>query len=133
MNYSKYIFTLILISFSFVLSGQVTVNEEPIVKDAMAKYKRVNASIDFVRAWRIQIITTDDRRSMEKAIRDFERLYPHINFDWEHNAPYYQVRVGAYEKREDLEAFLLEIKNEFPSAIPVQADIEKKELITGNG
>ena len=76
MNYSKYIFTLILISFSFVLSGQVTVNEEPIVKDAMAKYKRVNASIDFVRAWRIQIITTDDRRRMEKAIRDFERLYP---------------------------------------------------------
>ena len=73
------------------------------------------------------------RRSMEKAILDFERLYPHINFDWEHNAPYYQVRVGAYEKREDLEAFLLEIKKDFPSAIPVQADIEKKELISGNG
>ena len=133
MKYTKYIIAAFFMIFVYSANGQVEVNEEPIVQDAMAKYKRINNSIEFIRAWRIQIITTDDRRSMEKAILDFERLYPHINFDWEHNAPYYQVRVGAYEKREDLEAFLLEIKKDFPSAIPVQADIEKKELITGNG
>ena len=52
-----------------------------------------------------------------------------MRYKWEHNPPYYQVRTGAYELREDLEAKLLELKKDFPSAIPVQAEMKKGELL----
>jgi len=82
-----------------------------------------------VRGWRIQILTTNDRRKMENGIKRFEVLYPHIPYKWEHNPPYYQVRIGAYELREDLESMLLQLKRDFPAALPVQAEMEKTELI----
>ena len=66
---------------------------------------------------------------MEKSYKKFEMLYPHVDYTWEHNPPYYQVRVGAYEKKEDLEATLLEMKKEFPLSIPVQDDIAKQDLV----
>jgi len=66
---------------------------------------------------------------MDSANRKFDRLYPHIDYKWQHNPPYYQVRVGAYEKKEDLMAFLMQIKQDFPSATPIQDDIKKTELL----
>ena len=114
---------------SVVLNGQVTLTEEPAITKLMEYYVKSNTNTPFVRAWRIQIMTTNDRSEMEKGIKKFEVIYPHIDYKWEHNPPYYQVRIGAYEKKNDLEAFLLELKQEFPSAIPVQDNILKKELI----
>ncbi|NNK90700.1 MAG: SPOR domain-containing protein [Saprospiraceae bacterium] len=118
---------------SVMAIGQVTVKEEPIVAQAMDTYMTRNLEENIIRGWRIQIITTDDRREMDLANQKFSMLYPHIKYEWQHNAPYYQVRIGAYEKKEDLEAFLLELKKEFPSAIPVQDDIKKEDLIESNG
>jgi len=66
---------------------------------------------------------------MEEGIKKFEMLYPDIQYSWEHNPPYYQVRIGAYELREDLEATLLLLKNHFPSSLPVQAEMKKTELL----
>ncbi len=130
---NRAIIVILFLGFGHSVQAQVNIEEEAIVKETMQEYQRENLEKKIVRAWRIQIITTDDRREMDLANYKFQRLYPHIKYNWEHNAPYYQVKVGAYEKREDLEAFLLEIKKEFPSAIPVQDDIEKKELIDSNG
>lgn len=128
-----------IIGFVFILCSsattfcQVTISEEAIVSQAMDTYMSRNMEENIIRGWRIQIITTDDRREMDLANQKFSMLYPHIKYDWQHNAPYYQVRIGAYEKKEDLEAFMLELKKEFPSAIPVQDDIKKDELIESNG
>ncbi len=109
--------------------GQVTINEEPAITEVMQKYIHNNLQKPTVRAWRIQILTTNDRREMEDGIKKFEMLYPDIQYTWEHNPPYYQVRIGAYELREDLEAILLMLKNNFPSSLPVQAEMEKTELL----
>lgn len=129
----RLIFVFALVIMFSGLSAQVTVKEDLAVETVMNKYKNIHAETNVVKAWRIQIITTDDRREMDLANQKFKLLYPHIWHNWEHNAPYYQVKVGAYQKREDLEAFLLEIKQEFPSAIPVLDDIEKSELVKSNG
>ena len=126
-------FLLLIFVFSGLsLSAQLTINEEEDVKELMDRYRSINQQKPIIKAWRIQIITTDDRREMETAKRKFERLYPHIDYSWEHNAPYYKVKIGAYEKKEDLEGFLLQLKKEFPFSLPVQDDIEKSELIKAN-
>ena len=126
-------YRLLFIILSFcsasTLSAQLTIQEEDEVQNLMERYRSINFQKPIIKAWRIQIITTDDRREMESAKFKFERLYPHIDYSWEHSAPYYKVKIGAYEKKEDLEGFLLQLKQDFPFSLPVQDDIEKTELI----
>lgn len=128
-----FIKTLLILMVIFVFGlksdAQVIVNEEPSIIRLMQIYKSKNAQNPIIRAWRIQIMATSDRMEMEKAYKKFEMLYPHIDYAWEHNPPYYQVRVGAYERKADLEATLLEMKKDFPLSIPVQDDIAKKDLV----
>ena len=119
----------LLFGFSSQIIGQVSITEEAKVTQLMQHYKAENSKKSIVRAWRIQILTTNDRRQMEQGIEKFEMLYPKMQYKWEHNPPYYQVRTGAYELREDLEAELLKLKKDFPSAIPVQAEMKKEELV----
>ena len=121
--------TLMIVLAGFQMQAQVSVSEEPAITSLMQKYVETNRQETIVRAWRIQILTTNDRRTMETGIKKFELLYPELNYTWEHNPPYYQVRIGAYELKEDLEATLLELKRDFPSALPVQAEMEKTKLL----
>lgn len=126
---SRLFLVLGLLLGSYALTAQVTIIEEPEITKLMESYKRTNMKKSVVRAWRIQILTTNNRREMEQGIKKFEMLYPKIKYKWEHNPPYYQVRIGAYELRDDLEAMLLQLKRDFPSALPVQAEMKKTELL----
>ena len=118
-----------IMTMSAQMYAQVTIVEEPEITNLMEQYRRHNIKEKVVRGWRIQILTTNDRMEMEQGISKFRTLYPDIPYKWEHNPPYYQVRFGAYELREDLEPMLLQLKRDFPSALPVQAEMEKKELV----
>ncbi len=119
----------LVVGLAYQTVGQVSITEEAKITQLMQHYKAENSKKSIVRAWRIQILTTNDRRQMEQGIEKFELLYPNVDYKWEHNPPYYQVRTGAYELREDLEAELLLLKKDFPSAIPVQAEMKKEELV----
>lgn len=129
MNYKLLILGLVSFFLAATASGQVTISEESEITQLMQKLKSENKKKSIVRAWKIQILTTNDRREMEQGISKFKMLYPKMKQTWEHNPPYYQVRTGAYELREDLEAMLLELKQHFPSAIPVQAEMKKTDLL----
>jgi hypothetical protein len=80
----------------------------------MERFVQNGKSVETVKAWRIQIVTTND---------------PGISTDWKHVAPYYQVRVGYYENKNRLMPFLLELKKTFPSATPVYDNISKRSLV----
>ncbi|NBU51089.1 MAG: SPOR domain-containing protein [Chitinophagia bacterium] len=125
----SFVFMAIAIPISLTAYAQVTVKAEAGVKSIMKQYTSVNAQTFMIRAWRIQAITTNDRSTMEEALEALKEMYPESNYKWEHNPPYYQVRLGAFEKKSDLEAFLVKLKEDFPAAIPVQDDIEKTEII----
>ena len=118
-----------ILCLSAPLSAQITLSEELEIKQLMDEFVKKNRQENIVRAWRIQILTTNDRRTMEQGIKKFEALYPDLDYDWEHNPPYYQVRIGAYELKEDLEATLLTLKRDFPSSLPVQAEMRKTDLL----
>ena len=120
--------TIICSFFAVNGSSQVVINEDEDISRVMAAYKAIAMQNQYVDGWRIQIINTDDRRQMESARSKFAGRYNHIDMTWEHVRPYYQVKVGAYRTKLELEAFLRELKEDFPRAIPVRDKIHKSEL-----
>lgn len=124
----KQILVLGFFVFGFSCFAQ-DITEHGNISQMMDTYVRVSQSESQVQGWRIQIVTTNDRRKMENARAKFKSMYPEYNISWKHVSPYYQVKIGAYETKFELQAFLLELKRNFPSAIPVVDKIDKTELL----
>ena len=128
-NYiSAFIF---MVAFPVWMTGQsdITVHASPSVNRMMERFISNGKANENIKAWSIQIITTDDRREMEKAMALFSSMYPGMNKDWKHVVPYYQVRVGYFENRNKLMPLLLELKKTFPSATPVYDNVSKRALV----
>lgn len=120
---------LALLTIQSVAAQSVVVNESPAVTELMEKYKSQSGEQNSISGWRIQIITTDDRRKMETARAKFETMYPGLYLKWEHVVPYYKIKVGAYKEKIDLQGFLQELRQDFPAAIPIPEKIKKTELV----
>jgi len=120
-----------MLSLDFTAQGTVNVTTSPAIDRMMGQFTSSNRSEETIKGWRIQIITTDNRRKMEAARSKFRSLYPDVDVSWNHVAPYYRVKVGAYENKMQLMAFLLELKRDFSGVIPVMDDIKKTELVRG--
>lgn len=119
-----------LCSVQFSAFGQgVRITEHGSIRSLMNNYVIKNKETASVQGWRIQIVTTSDRRKMEKALVKFQRMYPDMIADWTHLNPNYQVKVGAFRDKLDYQGFLLKVKQDFPSALPVKAQLRKEELL----
>jgi hypothetical protein len=109
--------------------SEITVQAEPVIVKMMERFVAKGKAEENIKAWRIQIITTDNRREMEQARATFLKMYPDTEMEWKHIAPYYQVRVGYFEKKQHLMPFLLELKIIFPAATPVYDNVSKRSLV----
>jgi hypothetical protein len=107
----------------------VIFNESEKVKSLMSAYIQKNKANSTIRGWRIQILSTTDRKEMENTRSRFISFYPSIPNNWKHVSPYYQIRVGAFRSKEEMQELLYELKKDFPASISVQDDIEKYDLI----
>lgn len=125
----------VMLFFVFSIAGQLSAQNDnlihttPSVDRYMHQFIANGKSNENMKAWRIQIITTDNRREMEQARTQFMNMYPDISLDWQHLAPYYQVRVGHFENKNKLMPFLLELKKTFPAATPVYDSVSKRSLV----
>ena len=117
------------ICFIHLGAQSVQIVEEEPIKAMMTRYIENNKSNELIRGWRIQIITTNDRRNMESARAKFQGLYPGIPISWEHETPYYKVKIGAYKDKINLQPYLQMFKKDFPTAIPILENMKKSELI----
>ena len=129
MKLFTYITALLLVATSYSLNAQVDVVEDDQVSKMLRNYQSNERAETTIKGYRIQIITTPDRRKMESVRAKFTGMYPNVRMEWEHVSPYYQVRVGAYETKMDLMDFMIALKREFRDAIPVISDLEKNELV----
>lgn len=129
MKQLRYISAILLITVAFSMDAQVTVVEDDQVSQMLRNYQSNERAESTIKGYRIQIITTPDRRKMESTRAKFKDMYPNVYMEWNHVSPYYQVSVGAYETKMDLMDFMIDIKRDFSNAIPVVSDIEKNELI----
>lgn len=127
----KLISILFIYLFSYGLMAQnIVINENGGISKMMSIYKNANKQKKLTKAWRIQIITTDDRRKMEMARSKFKLLYPGIKSNWKHVSPWYHLKVGAYKTKLELQGFLIQVKKHFPGAIPIIDLVMKEELLS---
>jgi len=116
----------LLLSFGFIimtltaLSAQSSVTyEEPGITDLMRKYKAQNDAVLFVKGFRIQVSSTTDRAKIQRQASQFANYFPHLEANWINEAPYYKLRVGAYETKLKCTYELKQIQEEFPGAYMV--------------
>jgi len=121
--------SFIFICTSNQIYGQARIVEDGNVQTAVNKYISLNKQSSSIAGWRIQIVTTNDRRKMESAIAKLNQKYPNLDYDWKHASPYYQLKVGSFEEKEDLQNMLITLKRDFPSSIPVKDEVEKADLV----
>jgi len=118
---------LLLLATDSILS-QVTFNEQSAVKQLMEYYVSQHRGEPAIEGWRIKIVSTTDRRELERAKGKFEHYYPQYACVQNYEAPYYSLKYGAFETRLDVEPMLVEFKRDFPNAIPFRDKILKSEL-----
>lgn len=112
-----------------IAQGEIRIVEAPEVTSMMDRFIQKNKENTKVKAWQIQIISTDDRRKMESVKAAFQRKYPNLKTSWKHISPFYQLRAGAFKTKTELMPILLQIRDNFPLAVPVLDDIEKSKLL----
>jgi hypothetical protein len=118
-----------LFSYDVAAQGKVIIKESQAIKAFMEQFIKKNKENKTISGWRVQIVSTDDRREMDQIRSKFIGLYPDEPLTWKHVSPYYQVRVGAFKTKSEMMPFLYELKKIFPTAIPVQENIDKFDLI----
>ncbi len=107
---------------------QVTFSEQSQVENLMSRYISLGKEEDYINGWRIKLVSTTDRRKMERTHYAFRQQFPSLNPKSKYENPYYSLKVGAFENRFDLEPLLVEIKSYFPEAIPFRDRVLKSEL-----
>lgn len=129
----KYILPFVLLAICYTTSlaqGTVTEKVEPSVTSLMKRYVDINKSTKTISGWRIQILATTDRQRIEEALNKFSSLYPNIPADWVQSKPYFKLRAGAYTSKQDAIAAQYLLRNDYPTAYPVQDnEIKPEELI----
>ena len=123
--------------FALALCCNVNTNaqqiiETPEVGQFMDYFVKIGKQEPYIDGWRIKLISTTDRRALESAKWLLEKNYPNMVYELEHEAPYYSMKVGAYETRIDVEPHLASFKEDFPFAIPFRDRVMKIELL-GDG
>lgn len=108
--------------------AQVVIKETPSVSAFMEKYIKIGKEEPYIDGWRIKLISTTNRRELDKARWLFEGKYPDMVYAQSYEAPYYSMKVGAFESRIDVEPLLVLFKEDFPLAIPFRDQITKTEL-----
>ena len=129
----KYILPFVLLAICYTTSlaqGTVTEKVEPSVASLMKRYVDINKSTKTISGWRIQILASTDRQRIEEALNKFSSLYPNIPADWVQSKPYFKLRAGAYTSKQDAIAAQYLLRNDYPTAYPVQDnEIKPEELI----
>jgi hypothetical protein len=124
---------LFLLFFGFLgaLHAQkVQINEEPAITEMMQVWTKSNTDRPKVAGWRVQILSSTERKQVEDGKIRFKGLYPNIQADWVQEKPYYKLQIGAFSSKLEALAFMLEIKTDYPGAYAVQdASIHPRELL----
>ena len=121
---------LVLVFLDVCVSAQnVLVNTSSEVKMVMDRYGAENRLNDLVDGWRIQVVSSTDRRKIEDVKRTFIQNFPNIPIKMEHTPPYYKIRAGAFPTKLDAMGLLYIIKKEIPGAYPSKDKIKSAELV----
>ncbi len=114
------ILTIALIFIGLSADAQISYVEDAKVSGLFSRFVWQNKATEATLGWRVQLMSSTDRRKLEqeksKFLQNFPHLQPIVNFD----APHYKLRVGAFRTKIEAEALRQEVKRSFPSAFPAK-------------
>ena len=100
------------------------------IQELVEQFISTNKSRSYVEGWRIQILSSTDRQTVESTLQTFRYQYPNIQADWVHNKPYYKVQAGAFSSKLEAVHLLHLIQQDYPSAYLIQdSRIRPQELL----
>ena len=112
--------------------AQGSLSEDPGVSRMLQEYANRHKSRSTVKAWRIQVAASSNRRRIESEKERFENIYPYYRLELVHDNPYYIIKIRDIAYREKIDALHLlhQIKRRYPSAILVLDDVKPQLLLT---
>jgi len=119
-----------LLVFSGDLTAQaVTVKTEPGIDALMELFQTENESENKVDGWRVQILATTDRNRLNTVESEFKVNYPSVPVDWVHTKPYYKLRAGAFQTKQEAERLKYTLGRQFEGVYLVKDKVGKNELL----
>lgn len=125
---------LILCSFCCSLSAlsaqsNIVVKPDGDVNGILEAFIQVNTAVNKVEGWRVQILATADRRRLESVLSSFKLNYPSIPVDWVHTSPYYKLRAGAFQTKQEAERLKYTLGQQFDGVYLVKDQVSERELL----
>ena len=116
---------------STCVSAQTSVNVDvdPKVETLTDLFMRSNEATGKVPGWRVQILATTDRARLETVETQFKVNYPNIPVDWVHAKPYYKLRAGAFQTKQEAERLKFTLNRQFEGVYLVKDEVKKSELL----
>lgn len=113
------------------LSSQssIVVKPDADVAKLLDAFIRVNTAETKTDGWRVQILATTDRKRLESVQADFKLNYPSIPVDWVHTKPYYKLRAGAFQTKQEAERLKYTLGRQFDGVYLVKDQVTETELI----
>lgn len=126
------VFSLFAVFFLLtgVLAAQaITVEAEPGVDALMELFQTENETESKVDGWRVQILATTDRNRLNTVENQFKVNYPSVPVDWVHTKPYYKLRAGAFQTKQEAERLKYTLGRQFEGVYLVKDKVGKNELL----
>jgi SPOR domain len=123
-------FLLIITIFCTITihSQSIEINEDSSIVKMTKYFVDSNKRLKYD-GWRVQILSTTDRKKIDEVMGIAKDKYPEYNVDWVHNKPYYKVNIGAFLKKTEAQAFLNRVRNYFPNSYIIVDKIKPQELL----
>ncbi len=122
---------MLLLVGSGALSAQsaVSINPEAGIEDLMELFMTENEAETKVDGWRVQILATTDRNRLETVESSFKVNYPSVPVDWVHTKPYYKLRAGAFQSKQEAERLKYTLSRQFEGVYLVKDQVGENELL----
>ncbi|MEM9835655.1 MAG: SPOR domain-containing protein [Bacteroidota bacterium] len=109
--------------------SSIVVQADSDVSAILDAFVQVNTTETKVEGWRVQILATADRRRLEAVERNFKLNYPSIPVDWVHAKPYYKLRAGAFQTKQEAERLKYTLGRQFDGVYLVKDQVSENELL----
>ncbi len=109
-----------LFNFTTVFSQNIEISESPAIAGLMENWANANRNKPEVSGWRVQLLSSTDRRQVEDGKLRFQTQFPEIPVDWVHDKPYYKLRAGAFRSKREAMALVFALQDVWTGAYPAK-------------
>lgn len=120
-------FLVSISSFAQQSEGNLNIKTNRDIDKVISQKKAINAKTKTLKGYKIQLFYGSEKGAY-KIKDEFTALYSGIPVKITFSSPDWKVQVGNYINKLDADKILKDIKNDFPSAIALKADIDIEHI-----